>query len=26
MELYRNFRNGAPDVTNLLERRGLVEN
>ena len=26
MELYRNFRNGDPDVTNLLERRGLVEN
>ncbi len=26
MELYRNFRNGDPDVTNLLERRGLAEN
>ncbi|MGF1670000.1 MAG: M3 family metallopeptidase, partial [Balneolaceae bacterium] len=26
MELYRKFRNGDPDVSNLLERRGLGNN
>jgi len=26
MDLYANFRNGKPDVNNLLERRGLVTN